>query len=322
MGSQEITVAFSTHRPETLGVAERLMADHDTIILEEPPTPGFDRMLTGELSIEEYLLPVDVEYPNYSRAACRMLRRLYNKAKRILQVEPYVEILLGIHDYFADGGSPEQISSHSPQYPVYACEKDATGRLLDYYQTVLRGSFSATVDAVKLFARSDARRFALRDRLRVEALLPLLPDSGSVCIEAGEIHQAFWLELRQRLAGKARLRRRFLMEAVHQRMANRCYLFGPGDLLTLRYTFCAPKASRQEDLLAARSLIYSKILEKQEIVESLDAYPHTLNEIECIQTVNRLSYDDCRKLFSRIRLAGSDKARDIVDDYVRGMDSD
>jgi hypothetical protein len=78
-----LTVAFATHRPETLPLTDKLMARHEAIFLEEPPAPGFSAMLAGELTIDDYLMPLDIEYPEYSRAACELLRHHHQQGKRI-----------------------------------------------------------------------------------------------------------------------------------------------------------------------------------------------------------------------------------------------
>jgi hypothetical protein len=49
-----LTIGFSSHRPETLPLAERVMAEHDHIVIEEPPTPEFSRMLAGTLPVDDY----------------------------------------------------------------------------------------------------------------------------------------------------------------------------------------------------------------------------------------------------------------------------
>lgn len=43
------TLVLANHRPETLPAAQRLLARHDAIILEEPPDPQFLPMLTGRV---------------------------------------------------------------------------------------------------------------------------------------------------------------------------------------------------------------------------------------------------------------------------------
>ena len=56
-----LTIVFSSHRPETLPLAERVMAEHDHIVIEEPPTPEFSRMLAGTLPVDDYLLTSTID---------------------------------------------------------------------------------------------------------------------------------------------------------------------------------------------------------------------------------------------------------------------
>ena len=77
------TVAFSTHRPETLPPWANLAAAHAAIVLEEPPDPGLASMLAGELDIDAYLLTLDREYPDYSRGLCALLRDLHRRGHRL-----------------------------------------------------------------------------------------------------------------------------------------------------------------------------------------------------------------------------------------------
>ncbi|MDH3797024.1 MAG: hypothetical protein OES70_00240, partial [Desulfobacterales bacterium] len=62
-----VTIGFSIHRPEFIGITADLMQHHDVIYLEEPPVNGLQGMLQGAQSIDDYLLPADVEYPEFSR---------------------------------------------------------------------------------------------------------------------------------------------------------------------------------------------------------------------------------------------------------------
>ena len=51
------------------------MHHHDVIFLEESPANGLQEMLQGALSIDDYLLSAEVEYPEFSRRMCRLLRK-------------------------------------------------------------------------------------------------------------------------------------------------------------------------------------------------------------------------------------------------------
>ena len=312
----KVTIVFSSHRPETLRLASRAMRCHDTIFLEEPPTPRFYRMLEGDITIEDYLLERDFEFPGFSYKMCRLFRNLKKEGKTFYQVEPFLDILGSIHEFFAKGGTFREFDPHSTQFQVYMAEKRATRELLNYYQTVLQGSFEATLEAVKQFARADAARIVLRDKMRAKALKPLLLAFASAYVEAGYIHCALWRELKRRLSDHVCLKRVFLMAPIVKPLLGKRQALGPGDILTLLYMFHPNIQGKRINLLAARSLVFIKLLEKKEMTEEDGHYPHIRNEVETIQKVGNLSFDDCRTLFPEIRLVKTEKARSIMEAYI------
>jgi len=314
---QQVSVGLSLHRPEMIPLISEAMRGHDAIFLEEPPAPGFDRMIRGELSIDDYLLPIDVEYPLFSRKMCDLLQDLYAEGKAILQVEPFVESLLSIHEFFAEGHKPEDLNKNSILLYVYRAERAATGALLAYYQTVGTGTFEKAIEAIIRFARADAARFRLRDSLRAQALVSLVQEYPSSYIESGQIHYQLWRLLRDRLPSHVRVQPLFLADAALRSMGEKGHLYGPGDQLTLLYIF-HPTISQPgwENLLAARSMIYSKILEKQESNGDGETFPHLRDELACIQAARRLSVDDCRHLFPLIRRTGTLVARQILTSFL------
>ncbi|HKL82085.1 MAG TPA: hypothetical protein VJ879_06175, partial [Desulfobacter sp.] len=111
-------------------ITEKIMGQHDIIYLEEPPDSHFIKMLNGTLGVDDYLLPMDLEYPEFSQAMCRLERILFKNGKQLFQTDPFVEALLLIHDSFADGKRPEDLDKGSMLYYVYLAERDATGALL------------------------------------------------------------------------------------------------------------------------------------------------------------------------------------------------
>ena len=312
-----ITIGFSIHRPEVIGITADLMGRHDVIFLEEPPANGLQEMLKGALSIDDYLLPAEVEYPEFSRRMCRLLRELYHKGKKIIQVEPFLEHLLAIHRFFSQGYGPKELKPESVHHQVYQAERDATKALLDYYQIVMNGSFKDAIQAIIRFARSDAARFRLRDSLRAEALAAELNKGSSVFIEAGVIHLSLYHLLKKRLPQSLQLKPVFLARKTLKILGVKGHLFGPGDQLTLTYIF-HPKThgTFREELLAARSLIYSKLIEKEEMSADLETFPHIRNELACIGAVKLLTLEDCDRLFPLIRRVKTEHARQLVDDYL------
>lgn len=82
------------------------MHETETIILEEPKTTGFIEMLRGDVPVEAYLLQVDASFPLFSKNLCLALKKLFVQGKRIVQVEPYLDCLVKIHEFFAAGKAP------------------------------------------------------------------------------------------------------------------------------------------------------------------------------------------------------------------------
>lgn len=295
------------------------MRRHQAIFLEEPADSDFNQMLSGTRTVEEYLSGLDVEYPEFSQEMCYLLRELKERGKKIIQVEPYLEILLGIHAYFAEGNGPADLEKNSIQYPVYLAERNATRTLISFYDTSMRASFEETIEAVKRFARTDAARFRLRDSLRAQAMASLSHEFSSVYVEAGVIHYALWRNLRQEMDTSVRLKLLFLADDADGLTSPRKYRYAPGDKLTLLYIFHPTYSeTSRENLLAARSLIYSKLIPKNELTEDLTSWPHLRDELKCIHMTNRLSLDDCRDLYFHVRHSDTRQAHEAVQAYLSG----
>lgn len=311
-----VTVAFAIHRPELIPAAERVMRQHEAIFLEEPPESGFEAMLAGRLGIEDYLLAVDVEFPAFSVEMCRRLRRLHEEGRQIFQVEPYLEGLAAIHEFFAEGGSPEGLQPDTLPFYIHRAERSATGALIAYYGASARGGFEEAVAAVVRFARADAARLRLRDSLRAQALAARVAAFDSSYVECGEIHFALWRELRRRLPAGIAASARFLgREALAGIGAGRRPA-SPGDALTLRYVFNPPgerPPTTGETLWAARAMIHAKILGKEEQAAGEEPFPHLMDELRCTRAVGRLSLEQCRALFAAFRRAGTEEARRLLE---------
>ena len=57
------------------------MQTHDALFLEELPTIDFGRMLAGLMTVEEYVVTTDTEYPQFTRILCTALRELKSKER-------------------------------------------------------------------------------------------------------------------------------------------------------------------------------------------------------------------------------------------------
>ena len=311
------TLALANHRPESIDAARELMERHDAIILEEPPDDLFPKMLSGNMSITSYLETLDAEYPEFSRQMSLLLRRIHAAGKKLFQVEPFLEGLLQIHTLFAGGGSPADLLPGSSLHAIYDAERRATAALLDFYKVAVNDHFETAVEAVKRFSRADARRFMLRDSMRAKAISKLLTVTGSWYIEAGPIHYPLWAELKHRLPAGYPLKVTFLMADAVRKMGFRGHLYGPGDLLTLLHRLHPNCSDRREDLLAARALIYNKMIAKQEMVDNTEPFPHTRDELHTAAIIRQLTIADCRRLFPFVRRVNTESAREMVRHYLK-----
>ena len=305
-----LTLAFSSHRPEILPLAEEQMTRCDQIIVEEPATPEFERLLAGKLSPEDYLQTIDFEYPDFMRATARLLQRLAGRGTVVWACEPFIERLMEIHEHLGDGGRPEDFRHDSRLWPVYAAEREATGRLLAFYNAAAENDFDRLLATVCTFAAADADRFALRDRLRARAIAERLKDrEGRVYIEAGYLHLRLLKELRRLLPPEAVIRPYFLLRDVYRAAGRRAHFYGPGDRLTLALIFGQTPTIERQHLLAARSLIYNRLIYMAESAPGDDLFPDAAEEILVIACVDRLTLTECRRLHARLRGLDSLAAR-------------
>ena len=311
-----ITVCYSTHRPETLELTIRVMQEHDVIILEEPVHVDFPEVLNGNIDIEEHLLELDTGYPEFILGQYRLLQHFSKAGKQILQVEPYLEHLLRIQNFLAEDHTPEEIETNTVDYAVYFAERDATGLLISYYKEVRGNDFKKILSSMNSFAKADAARFVLRDSLRVEGILEVLGKRKDTYIEAGSIHLLLYRLLAGKLTKNWRLHLHSVdREALHY-LHRKGSLFSPGDNLTLHYIWGRNVSRKKWEMFCAQSLIYSKIIKKEESSGDDTKFPHTLNELESIALVKKLSTETCEILYQQIRTLSSEDAADAANTYL------
>jgi hypothetical protein len=296
--------------------ARRLMEDHDVIITEEAPDPNFYSMLNKKISIRAYLREVDSGFPQFSLRMYKLLRELHQKGKVLLQIEPYMENLMSIHDMFLNGKQPSDVLKIPGIREVYKTEKNATGTLLRFYESSVTNSFRKVIDAVKDFARADAERFRLRDTMRAEAIVKVLPGNKRVYVEAGSVHTHLERALKRLLGAKGQIKSLFLLEPVVKKLTGKAQVLAPGDILTERFISRKNRDDEFENLLSARSLIYIQLLEKEEMTPSRsERTPHIKDEIRAAELVSKLSLVQCEELYKKIRFRNRKQALEIIQNF-------
>lgn len=312
-----ITVCYSTHRPETLGLTGRLMQDHDVIILEEPFHNDFTEVLNGNIELKNHMLELDAGYPEFTLGQYQMLRQFSQAGKQIVQIEPYLEHLLKVQYFLAEDHSPEEIEPNTMASAVYSAEREATGRLIDYYNEVRGDNFSQILSTMNNFAKADAARFILRDSLRVNSILEVLDPNKDTYIEAGSIHLLLSRLLCQKLSKKWHLQVHSVDREIVKNLNQTGSLFSPGDELTLSYIWDQRVSKREWELKCAQTLIYSKIINNEETLNTDEVFPHTRNEIESISAVQTLAIEDCKTLFQKTRTLNTKESVVLVKNYLK-----
>lgn len=311
-----ITISYSTHRPETLELTAKVMQEHDVIILEEPFHDHFAKLLDGSVEMEEHMLELDVGYPEFTLGQYQLLQKFHQAGKEIVQVEPYLEHLIQIQFFLADDHSPDEIKPGTTAHAVYLAERDATGRLIDYYQEVQGNNFQQILSTMNSFAKADAARFILRDSLRVARIQEVLIPGKRTYVEAGSIHLLLIKLLGKSLSQEWHLQVYSVDREVTGLLNYTGGLFSPGDELTLSYIWGQKVSRRTWELSCAQALIYSKIVSKAEILSSDENFPHARNEIASITAVKDLSLEACNAIFQRIKTLPTEDALGVVKQYV------
>lgn len=276
------------------------MRESDTIILEEPHTAGFIEMLRGEVAAEAYLLQVDASFPLFSKRLCLELQKLFVQGKRIVQVEPYLDCLVQIHEFFADGKTPEYVLSLDGLRDVYLAEKEATRALITFYTLSMKEDFRAVLDSVKVFAQRDAHRIRMRDFMRARAIAKLAATGERLFVEAGYIHYGLYHFLTKQIGQQLRVQPVFLLQPVVDGLKAKRRNIGPGDVLTLLYVLHNAIPADRADLLAARSLIAVQLVAKEELQPD-NSFPHCADDAMVNALVSCLDYERCHLLYKRIR---------------------
>ena len=139
----------------------------------------------------------------------------------------------------------------------------------------------------------------------------------SVYVEAGLLHLSLLNQLTRRLPAEYRIRPVYLMAPIVRQLSSRRQSPCSGDKLTLLYTYRPDYALPRADRLAAQSLIYTKIIIKEEMIGPANTFPHTRNEVESSGLVQKLTYSDCEKLYALIKNRTTKEAMETVQVYIK-----
>jgi hypothetical protein len=290
----EITLLYTTHRLEMLKFFEKYAEKADVIVLEEPENPAFKQYLKGEIDEDGYLHTVDTEFPKYMKAQLKVLKRLYEKGKEILQVEPYMEKVVEIYRLIERGKLFDALEKDPLLKLVYSVEKQVSRPLVMYYTAVALGDFDKAVFWTVKFAEMDAQRIIIRDELRARKIADLINRGSRILIEAGYIHTPL-REMLKKLSGNVKI-----VSALEEaaRELGLAYRPHPGDELTWAFMEDRGLTCRELRLLGARALAYITLINKEELEPAPDnPYPHLLDQHKATEAVSKMTYEECKERF-------------------------
>ncbi len=313
----QLTIAFTSHRIETIPYAKKILKNQDVIIIEEAPNPRFSLMLDKKIPIKTYVDEEHLEFPEFSRQYYTLLRVLHRNKKRIIQIEPYMEKLMRIYEMFSNGKGPADVKKIPALRKVYDAERKATAALLNFYELSMSSALPSVLESVKEFARADAERFRLRDSLRAQEISQVITKKDRrVYVEAGGIHIYLEKALQQKLGKKCQLKSVVLLGEEIKKLKGKKTFYPPGDHLTIHYILKRRENKDYETLLAIKSLICSKLLNKDEMSPNRKTKtPHLDDELKVNSLIENLTVEDCENLYRKIRFLPRVKALKIAMAY-------
>ncbi|MEZ4550783.1 MAG: hypothetical protein R2874_09985 [Desulfobacterales bacterium] len=86
-------------------------------------------------------MPQDLEYPDFSRQMAALEKEMHRAGKKLIQVEPFYEVLLSIHDTFANGGTPDDLKPETLPFMIYGGTTGHGRAVKLFYQTAAAGVF-------------------------------------------------------------------------------------------------------------------------------------------------------------------------------------
>lgn len=241
------------------------------VILEEPRNDLFYDVLNGKLEADVYAAKLNFQFPIFTKKLMEMLREL--KGRQILQIEPYLEEVERIRN-FKEGDEK-----------VREMERKINSLHHEYSRALLKGKFDDIVEKFLNLSMAEAERIILRDEMRAEAVM----EYDDAVVQATPNH----FKLLEILDAEAVRVSKLIAEKLGVE-----FVLNPGEKL-MRAIILGEENDLH--LLAARSLIFSSLLERREMLPEFDGdYPHFLHEQKLSRFVERLDYEKCRNLFHKL----------------------
>jgi len=248
------------------------------IVLEEDKKATFQQMLEGKISVKQYMQGYIYAMPQFTKKRYEFLVKLHKEKPeiKIEQFEPSIE--MEVRNVIRN-----QIN-------------------MDIALNIAKGDFEGAVRETINFAKSESDWLKVEEEMRAKGIAEKIRKGewkGCILVEAGATHTRVGHFLKKYLndvdVSSFHLFKETIQEALKDRYGSQLHMLYPPPQELKRLYLSERKVSEErEKLLGARALILSMITSRNE--EELGS----VDIIKKIEMVNKLSYEECRKLFNEI----------------------
>ncbi|NPB00543.1 MAG: hypothetical protein GXO10_04125 [Crenarchaeota archaeon] len=298
-----LVVTFLEHRIEYLQEFYNISKNYDIIILEEPDISLLTILKNNEIDIDFLVEYLYSEFSEYLKEQYNIIKKIIKEnGKTVLQVEPYLTSLVDMFHFIELKVINKVIDNDLMIKFVHGVEGLVSKYLVEYYENILSRSFEDVIDSIIKFAKFDAYRILVRDLVRSFKIKDIVHQYGldkRYLVEAGTIHTCL-PEFLEKLCDVS-VHVVDIKEIIARRL-NIVFPQHPGNILTRIFLEARPFNYDYCRLLAARSVVYTLLITKSELkpTDTLK-YPHIIDEYRVLDFVNKLGYDDCRRIYERYR---------------------
>lgn len=336
----EVVFLFGAHNLDYVKKMRELTERRlpNVIVLEEPKNAGLEKMLKGEISVEEYVNSRAYTFKEAAKERCELLVELHKKGVRIEQIDPGHGLVWkkGVaHPFSFDEAAGNRFAMH-----------------------IAAGNFEKAVDTAVNLSAITAVEIKKRDEMRAKEIAAAIKKgelSGYILVEAGSIHTRTKNLLNELLKGeqvavKAEFARKEAAKEVFGEWAQE--VFSPLDELRriyanglqgeldrkwekrwaerwrrdeeaveseggrlkalkerVRGVFDREYGGERERLLGARSVVLFKI--------TGDDVEEDIKQMKAVGMVNRLTYEECKEVFQKTSGMNEDEAFAFLEEYLK-----
>lgn len=298
-----LVVTFLEHRIEYLQEFYNISKSYDIIILEEPDIAILTILKDRDVDIDFLVEYLYSEFSEYLKEQYKLVKKIIKEDNKIvIQVEPYLTSLVDMF-HFIEFKIIDKVIDHDLMIRfVHGIESIVSKYLVEYYENILSKSFEDVVNSIIKFAKFDAYRILIRDLLRALKIRDVLDQYGrdrKYLVEAGTIHTCLPIFLEKLCKVSVHV---IDIKEVIARKLGIIFPQHPGNVLTRIFLEARPFNYDYCKLLAARSVVYTLLITKSELkpTDTLK-YPHIIDEYKVLDFVNKLEYEDCRRIYERYR---------------------